>query len=530
MALLSTHSPMDSRQFDCPTPSMATRQEAAERLAAECDSTAGTEGGPLLALLVEGAATVSSSVKGALSLTVPLAGSTAESIRAAIASHLHLDEEFAFHLTCSAQLLRDEHIAAAYCGASGTPSSSSIASVAPLLVLRLLPRHVLLGGKGGFGSLLRGATTKVGAKKTTNFSACRDLAGRRMRHVEAEQKIAEWNAQDHPEVNQQELQAKYKAIKEGRPLVAQECKWGATCKYRYSTCRREHPPDPNAVDDAAHGPQMTMPAAVGVSDLPKPVKMRHMQDAVMVGMQKSKKRARRADGEETKEANSDEEEEEDAMQDDDDEEDDVDISDDEQKEAAGEEPSPKRVHREGAAAAAAAAASSLGHDDWPAASSAAASSSASSSVFARSAYAASSSLPLFPSMPHREPELDAVEPEKAALGLAAVLQQVKKKQNAHAAASAAASSSVAAAASSTAAPASTVAAAGSFGSIDLASVASVDVLADSFPLAHLTAELTRVGLKAGGTLRQRAERLWMIRGTTIDQLPMKVRATTAASA
>ena len=45
------------------------------------------------------------------------------------------------------------------------------------------------GGKGGFGSLLRGAGTSGAA--TTNQDACRDLSGRRIRHVEAERKIRE---------------------------------------------------------------------------------------------------------------------------------------------------------------------------------------------------------------------------------------------------------------------------------------------------------------------------------------------------
>lgn len=31
------------------------------------------------------------------------------------------------------------------------------------------------GGKGGFGSLLRGAPSKIGQKKTDNFDACRDI-------------------------------------------------------------------------------------------------------------------------------------------------------------------------------------------------------------------------------------------------------------------------------------------------------------------------------------------------------------------
>ncbi|CAI9101132.1 OLC1v1038390C1 [Oldenlandia corymbosa var. corymbosa] len=58
--------------------------------------------------------------------------------------------------------------------------------------------HLLLrlrGGKGGFGSLLRGSATKAGQKKTNNFDACRDMSGRRIRHVNAEKKFEEWKAE-----------------------------------------------------------------------------------------------------------------------------------------------------------------------------------------------------------------------------------------------------------------------------------------------------------------------------------------------
>ncbi|XP_024020957.1 replication stress response regulator SDE2 [Morus notabilis] len=52
----------------------------------------------------------------------------------------------------------------------------------------------LRGGKGGFGSLLRGAGSKAWQKKTSNFDACRDMSGRRLRHVNAEKKLEEWKA------------------------------------------------------------------------------------------------------------------------------------------------------------------------------------------------------------------------------------------------------------------------------------------------------------------------------------------------
>lgn len=41
----------------------------------------------------------------------------------------------------------------------------------------------LLGGKGGFGSMLRAQGGRMNAQKTTNFEACRDLQGRRIKTV-----------------------------------------------------------------------------------------------------------------------------------------------------------------------------------------------------------------------------------------------------------------------------------------------------------------------------------------------------------
>jgi len=48
----------------------------------------------------------------------------------------------------------------------------------------------LLGGKGGFGSLLRGQ--KGRGRKTTDLDAMRDLSGRRLRHAKAVERIKEW--------------------------------------------------------------------------------------------------------------------------------------------------------------------------------------------------------------------------------------------------------------------------------------------------------------------------------------------------
>lgn len=48
----------------------------------------------------------------------------------------------------------------------------------------------LLGGKGGFGSLLRGQ--RGARKKIRNFDVCRDLNGRRLRHTKAVERLTAW--------------------------------------------------------------------------------------------------------------------------------------------------------------------------------------------------------------------------------------------------------------------------------------------------------------------------------------------------
>ncbi|XP_068796252.1 splicing regulator SDE2 [Struthio camelus] len=56
------------------------------------------------------------------------------------------------------------------------------------VVYSLEPR--LCGGKGGFGSMLRALGAQI--EKTTNREACRDLSGRRLRDVNHEKAMAEW--------------------------------------------------------------------------------------------------------------------------------------------------------------------------------------------------------------------------------------------------------------------------------------------------------------------------------------------------
>ena len=58
------------------------------------------------------------------------------------------------------------------------------------MTIRVELRGPLMGGKGGFGSLLRSMKPK--AKGNENFDACRDLSGRRLRTVNNETRLNEF--------------------------------------------------------------------------------------------------------------------------------------------------------------------------------------------------------------------------------------------------------------------------------------------------------------------------------------------------
>ena len=62
----------------------------------------------------------------------------------------------------------------------------------PVILLHARLRGGLQGGKGGFGAMLRIQAKQKGAKKTTDFGACRDLSGRRLRHVNDEIILNKW--------------------------------------------------------------------------------------------------------------------------------------------------------------------------------------------------------------------------------------------------------------------------------------------------------------------------------------------------
>jgi len=62
----------------------------------------------------------------------------------------------------------------------------------PNVTATISPKGGLLGGKGGFGSLLRSIGAQI--EKTTNHEAMRDLSGRRQRDVNNEQRLKKYVA------------------------------------------------------------------------------------------------------------------------------------------------------------------------------------------------------------------------------------------------------------------------------------------------------------------------------------------------
>lgn len=76
--------------------------------------------------------------------------------------------------------------------------------------VNVVPR--LVGGKGGFGSMLRAIGAQI--EKTTNREACRDLSGRRLRDINAEKRLKEWleNNKDNKDDKTERLKRKIQRL------------------------------------------------------------------------------------------------------------------------------------------------------------------------------------------------------------------------------------------------------------------------------------------------------------------------------
>ncbi|ESS35917.1 telomere stability/silencing protein [Toxoplasma gondii VEG] len=88
--------------------------------------------------------------------------------------------------------------------ASSRSSSRPLFRLAPLLSVHLL--FPLVGGKGGFGALLKKQRKKQ-SRAALNFDMSRDLSGRRIRHAQVVEKIKAWIAKKQQETRAVELLA-----------------------------------------------------------------------------------------------------------------------------------------------------------------------------------------------------------------------------------------------------------------------------------------------------------------------------------
>jgi len=128
------------------------------------------------------------------------------SLKAAIIRTLGLDpweHADSFYLLWNGRILADSQVASLH--------SSSLVTVVPRV----------LGGKGGFGSMLRAIGAQI--EKTTNRDACRDLSGRRLRDINEEQRLKKWfSKQEEREHEKKEARKrkldKLRQVAEGPPL------------------------------------------------------------------------------------------------------------------------------------------------------------------------------------------------------------------------------------------------------------------------------------------------------------------------
>jgi len=138
-----------------------------------------------------------------------------------------------------------------YCDAMCIGSSSE-----ELFVVRMSFRDCgLKGGKGGFGSLLRGGNSRAGQKKNENVSSMRDLQGRRVGDVENARDLERWNASTEdstassPANTEQVLNERFHRVNQGLNPEVKMCKFGSNCKYKHK-CTLEHPVEDEPEDNS----------------------------------------------------------------------------------------------------------------------------------------------------------------------------------------------------------------------------------------------------------------------------------------
>ncbi|KAJ3077255.1 hypothetical protein HK102_005273 [Quaeritorhiza haematococci] len=154
-------------------------------------------------------------------LCLPLPPNTSIS---ALKSHIHHQTGLSPHLfrltTESGRLIYDDDVPIFFTPDTITSEADVVEEVEGVgeidgsfpPVFNMLVR--LRGGKGGFGSMLRAQGGKMASQKTTNFEACRDLSGRRLKTVNDAKKLADY-LEKEPERQRKKADLVRKKIEEG---------------------------------------------------------------------------------------------------------------------------------------------------------------------------------------------------------------------------------------------------------------------------------------------------------------------------
>uniref|UniRef100_A0A1D1XJC8 UPF0667 family protein C31G5.18c n=1 Tax=Anthurium amnicola TaxID=1678845 RepID=A0A1D1XJC8_9ARAE len=121
----------------------------------------------------------------------------------------------------------------------------------------------ILGGKGGFGSMLRAQGGKMASQKTTNFEACRDLNGRRLRTVNEARRLAD-HLEQEPERQRAQREKVKRKIEEGlREPPTKKYRFDDTAYLKASEEMKEKVQ--NTVAEALQKPDNKNDASIGSS-------------------------------------------------------------------------------------------------------------------------------------------------------------------------------------------------------------------------------------------------------------------------
>jgi replication stress response regulator SDE2 len=339
----------------------------------------------------------------------------------------------------------------------------------------------LLGGKGGFGALLRGQGKRVGQKKTTDTSACRDLQGRRLRHVQAAKDLEQYLSTEQPSAA--DINRQFSALNQDdqHKKKKKQCRFGDACQYKWK-CKFGHPSDDQKA--VSHPIPVSHEQDADIED--GVFSEADMQNAIMQGLQRKRKRVTSSSSSSSSSSSAD-------------------------SSSPNSSSSPSSGSSSPSVSSSASSSKSMTLDDVFSTSLLLPNVSAQSkrrkietvnNVPQDTDEKQNSPVTIGDQSGDQNSDVDLVNSsEEVKSKPLLVLQPIKEVKEAN---------------NATQAPV-------EFAAIDLTDIKGASEL-EAFGLEHLKHELLRVGLKVGGTLAQRAGRLFLLKDTPYRKLPRKVRS------